>query len=34
MIDLMGANIPLGADHYINTLQAMADTVVACVTGR
>ena len=34
MIDLLGADIPLGTDHYINTLQAMADTVTACVTGR
>lgn len=34
MIDLLGADIPLGADHYINTLQAMADTVTACVTGK
>lgn len=32
MIDLLGADIPLGADHYINTLQAMADTVTACIT--
>lgn len=31
MIDLIGADVPLGADHYINTLQAMADTVVNCV---
>ncbi|MDE0984974.1 MAG: zinc ABC transporter substrate-binding protein [Yoonia sp.] len=34
MIDLLGADIPLGTDHYINTLQAMADTVTACVTGK
>ncbi len=34
MIDLLGADLPLGTDHYINTLQAMADTVTACVTGK
>jgi len=34
MIDLLGADIPLGTDHYINTLQAMADTVTACVTDK